>query len=769
MHHNTQVTSATELKNDAASLKAQWWDNFFEGTEDALVLCDSKGIICNCNLRAAQFLAIPKNYSDGKKSILNYLTRETSNRVLELLKRKNGGQVTIPAITIISAEHIQLIADLQVSLLGDGYSLIVIRDASRRWRMESHVQRLLAAVEVSRDVIFMTDSEYRIVFANPSFQNVTGYTLEESLGRTADFLRAPESLAKYDEYLRCIESGYDWEGELINVKSDGIKYPVAASISPIFNNQGHFLGYAAFERDITDRKKLESELIKERNYVNSIINSLDAAVYSTDKEFRLLHINNGWKNFPQEHGFLTINTPPETGQNLLDYIKDQKKREELRAIFESVLVTGEPREIRASTPGGKHWVVKMSAWNRDNGERGLIYMVSDQTKFHELQRQLYQAQKMETVGSLAAGVAHDFNNLLMAIQVNTSVLLLKNNLENDVLAALKEIEVAAQRAGSITRQLLSFSRPSDDQETIVDFNTIVTEARQLFARSLRPDVTVKFTPADPPPMVLINTTRAHQLLLNLFINAQDAMPHGGTITVINQYRALTHEQSVKAHRPAGTIFLCCSVADTGTGIPPEIINKVFEPFFTTKEKGKGTGLGLSIVHSVVSQAGGFIELESQVGLGTTFYIYLPLSAGDSKVQPVKKKQKILRGTGRILVVDDLDLVLEVAHRFLTLLGYEVLLAHSADEAMDILLSQEKPIDLLFTDYNMTGKNGLELIMEVREKWPDMKFILSSGYIGENQQRQVEQFHNIKILNKPYNVREAAELIASMLSPDKDKD
>lgn len=748
--------------SNVAEHPRQWWETFFEASEDAMLICCADGEIKKANRRAQQLFYHLNKQQDKPINFLDSLTTETGNQAKELLNRTDGCQVTIPAVAILIQDKIQQIADLLFTPLGDGDSLVIIRDASRRRRMESHVHRLLAAIEVTRDVIFLTDSELRIVFTNPAFQSVTGYTIEEALGQPADFLRAPEELEKYHQCLKRLESGYDWEGELINIRADGTRYISSVCISPIFDKQGEFIGYASFEKDITQQKLLEEELIKEKYYVDSIINSIDSAIYTTDKEFKLFHTNDGWRNFPNKHGFLDITEPPATGRSLLDYINDSEKRSELKAIFECVLADGQSRELRSSC-GNRHWLIKISPWQVNGENRGIIYMVTDQTRFYELQRQLYQAQKMETVGALAAGVAHDFNNLLMAIQVNTSLLLMKSDLDESMYSTLKEIETAAERAASITKQLLSFSRPSDDQDVVVDFNSIANEARQLFMRSLRHDVEVQVVPVEPPPKVLINPTRAHQVLLNLFINAQDAMPKGGTITVINQYRQLTHEQSIKARKPPGTVFLCCSVSDTGTGIPPEIMRKIFEPFFTTKEKGKGTGLGLSIVNNIVLQAGGFIEVFSEVGKGTTFDIYFPITTHELKQKEKKDAPKVLKGHGRILVVDDLDLVLEVAQRFLSLLGYEVLVAHSVDEALDVLASAEKPIDLVLTDYNMNGRNGIDLIYEAREKWNNLKFILTSGYIGEAERQKVESIPGVKILNKPYNVREAADLIVSLLS------
>lgn len=756
-----------QVKEEMGNSSRQWWESIFESNDDAMVVCAQNGSIIKANRRARQGLLF-RAFTNQSHSVnlLNFLTEETAGKVVDILNKKNGSQPYLSAVSVINTDEILAIADLIFTPLKNDCWLVTIRDVSRRWRMEAHVNRLLAAVEVTRDIVFLTDSNLRIIFTNPAFQAITGYTLEDTLGRSSEFLRAPEERQRYRECLKLIKNGYDWEGEFVNIKSDGTHYVVSACISPIYDKEGNFLGLASFEKDITRQKELEAELVLERNYISSIVNCIDAAVYTTDKEFKIFHVNDGWKTFPPHHGHLCVTSPPETGKSFFEYVTDETKRDELKAIFESVMKDGKPRELRINH-NEKCWSVKISSWQINGDSKGIIYMVSDQTKFHDLERQLFQAQKMETVGALAAGVAHDFNNLLMAIQVNSSLLLLRDDLDKSLKNIVKEIETASQKAAAITKQLLSFSRPSNDQDIVVDFNVIVEEAKQLFQTSLRQNIEVRIVPAEPSPRVLINPTRAHQVLLNLFINAQDAMPHGGKIYVKNSYKSLTHEQAIKARKPAGSLFLCCSVSDTGTGIPPEIMPKIFEPFFTTKEKGKGTGLGLSIVQSIVIQSGGFIEVSSVVGEGTTFDIYLPITTEEVQTVPQQTETKIYKGHGRLLVVDDIDLVLEVAHRFLTILGYEVLVAHDAEEALQIIYSQDKPIDLLFTDYNMSGKNGIELIYEVREMYPDMKFILTSGYIGEEEKNEIQQLPGVRILQKPYNVREAAELIGLLLNQGKE--
>jgi two-component system cell cycle sensor histidine kinase/response regulator CckA len=327
---------------------------------------------------------------------------------------------------------------------------------------------------------------------------------------------------------------------------------------------------------------------------------------------------------------------------------------------------------------------------------------------------------------------------------------------------LDQAEQAAARASSLSQQLMSFSRASEEKVVVLDFNQVLSETAELAKRILRCKVTLKLLPAAEPIKVQMDATRATQALLNLCVNGNDAMPDGGTLTITTALVALDTAQAAKARKAPGVVFARCSVSDTGTGIPPEVLPRIFNPFFTTKEKGKGTGLGLSIVHGVVVKAGGFIDVESQIGAGTTFHLYLPIDQGPVTKSNTEFLQQIKSGSGRLLVVDDLDLVLEFAANFLEQAGYEVLTAHSAEAALKILSEQSVPVDLLFTDYTMPGRNGWQLIQEVTERWPKMQCLLASGYLDDAERSQMTQLAGLRILNKPYGISEATTVIAGML-------
>ena len=476
--------------------------------------------------------------------------------------------------------------DLEIVALDGDFNLVVFKDFGNRLRLESHIQRLITAIDATPDVFLVTDADMRITFVNPAFQSLTGYSLEEVLGRTDDFLRAPQQVEKVSAYRAQVSQGIEWIGEFVNRRRNGETYHVESTISPISDFTGHFMGYVVCERDITVRKHLEDELRTERDFVQSILQSLDGAIYSLDCEFRLTHANNGWRHLPAEHGGVRLNGAPETGRALLDHVPDPARREELRALFQSVITSGRPQDNHFHAPDGRHWLVKVSPWINRAQMRGLICNITDQTRHHELQNQLFQAQKMEIIGTLAAGVAHDFNNLLQVIRGHTSLVLMQASNDSPVRQGLEKVDLAAVRAAEITQQLLSFSRVSDERRVVLDLNKIIKEAHQLGRRNLRSNVVVELNATPQPLRVKMDPTKASQAVLNFCVNAQDAMPDGGQLTLTNSIVEPAPELAARRNLPAGARYARCSVSDTGCGIRPDHLARIFEPFLHHQGKEK---------------------------------------------------------------------------------------------------------------------------------------------------------------------------------------
>jgi len=386
--------------------------------------------------------------------------------------------------------------------------------------------------------------------------------------------------------------------------------------------------------------------------------------------------------------------------------------------------------------------------------RAVHCYVQDITDRLNLEAQLRQAQKMECVGQLAAGVAHDFNNLLTIIQGHAGMLMSRSDLPPKLLEASRNVYEAAERAATLTRQLLMFSRKNLMQARPLDLRDIVGNLSKMLQRLLGETITLQFQSPASLPLVSGDAGMLEQVLLNLAVNARDAMPKGGRLTI-----ALAEADVDQAHvatHPPGRVgrFVCLRVTDSGCGMDAATLGRIFEPFFTTKEPGKGTGLGLATVYGIVQQHQGWIEVVSQVGVGTTFSIYLPPlaeAAVPAQKQPAEQAAAPVRGgQERVLVVEDEPVLLELAVTVLQEHGYQVASASTGAEALSVWKARPGGFDLLLTDMVLPeGLSGLELAEQLRALKPDLKVLLTSGYgiddIGQEAARRL----GARLLQKPY--------------------
>jgi nitrogen-specific signal transduction histidine kinase/CheY-like chemotaxis protein len=380
------------------------------------------------------------------------------------------------------------------------------------------------------------------------------------------------------------------------------------------------------------------------------------------------------------------------------------------------------------------------------------------TERRQLESQLRQAQKLESVGQLAGGVAHDFNNILAAIMMHLSLLHQNPNLDEETAEALKELESEAKRAANLTRQLLMFSRRSVMQMRVMDVNETVQNLLKMLRRLLGEHIVVQFESDKDLPTVEGDTGMLEQVLMNLAVNARDAMPKGGSL-IINTSLVNVDAEHAKGNseRRIGK-FVRLAVTDTGTGMEDAIIKRIFEPFFTTKEIGKGTGLGLPTAYGIVKQHQGWLEVDSKVGSGSTFMVYLPAKA--ESVRPAEihgASFPTLRGSGTVLLVEDEDIVRRPIGTYLRKLGYQVIEAANGNQALALWRDHRDEIDLLYTDMVMPeGVTGLELAERLVIEKPTLRIIISSGYSTEFSAHGVTTEAGFIYLPKP----SASAIIAS---------
>jgi len=422
----------------------------------------------------------------------------------------------------------------------------------------------------------------------------------------------------------------------------------------------------------------------------------------------------------------------------------------------------EHRIVRAD--GSVRWVHERAHLVRDAEGKPLrmIGTVQDVTERRQLEEQLLQSQKMEAIGRLAGGIAHDLNNALTAIAGYAELALGEVPAGHPARNDVEEIRRAAERAGSVTRQLLAFSRKRLLEPRVFDLNETVADIGRLLSRLLGADVHVQLRLADTPLPVVGDPGQVEQALMNLAVNARDAMPSGGRLLLATS-REQVSEDVARTHvpMPAGE-YIVLLVSDTGHGMSRDTMARIFEPFFTTKDVGKGTGLGLSMVYGTLKQSGGFIFVDSEVGQGTTFRLYFPPvipQPAPAPTAPARKPER--RGHETLLIVEDETSVRNFVASSLRHENYQLLLAASADQALAMVESHTGPIDLLLTDAMMPGRTGMELAQLLTARRPGLPVIIMSGYTEHNLSG-TDADHVAAVLQKPFTPRDLRRRIREVL-------
>jgi len=513
---------------------------------------------------------------------------------------------------------------------------LALEIADRR-RAEEERERLARAVSQSSDATMITDVNGRILYVNPAFERITGFTRDEVLGKTPRILKSgTQDTAFYRKMWATLQDGKVWQGRMVNRRKDGSVFQVDEVITPIRDENGQIVNYVAACRDVT-------------------------------------------------------------------------------------------REV-------------------------------------QLERQLMQAVKLESVGRLAGGIAHDFNNLLTSILGFAQLIMDQSDPKSPVHTQAREILHAAERGADLTRRLLTLARSRGTQMRPLDINAVVREAHQLLRRTLREDVELVTVLGEDLPSVRASNTLLEQVIINLAVNARDAMPGGGKLTIETSTEEL--DEAFCAQR-IGLIpgrYVRLRVSDTGQGMPPEVLEHIFDPFFTTKDSGRGSGLGLTTVYSIVKQLNGHIEVHSEVGRGTTVDIYLPVveEEPEAQVEIIESRSTLPRGDETIMVVEDEDTVRHLTVRMLRSLGYHVLEARHGTEALALARQYRKPIHLVISDVVMPHMGGYELVKKLREIRSDFRVMYVSGFTDRPVPAVPGISQNIPLLEKPYTRETLAHVIRTVL-------
>jgi two-component system cell cycle sensor histidine kinase/response regulator CckA len=467
--------------------------------------------------------------------------------------------------------------------------------------------------------------------------------------------------------------------------------------------------------------------------------------------------------------FVELSSEARRGAPLTAIVADSHREQVDRTLDAARNSHGEVHSVDIVLTGERARSVQLAVARLDSPAEGFAVYALDTTENKTLEVQLAQGQKMQAIGQLAGGVAHDFNNVLTAIIGFSDLLLAKHRPTDAAFADLMNIKNNANRAANLVRQLLAFSRRQTLRPEVLSLTDVLADLGNLLGRLLGEKVTFRVSHGRDLWPVKADLNQFEQVIMNLAVNARDAMPNGGQVTVrTSNVTADASREIEPGVMPPGE-YVLCEVQDTGTGIPPEIRNKIWEPFFSTKDVGKGTGLGLATVYGIVKQTGGFIFCDSEVGKGTTFRIYLPRHvAGPEEVPaetPEAKKEERradLTGKGTILLVEDEDAVRAFASRALASRGYTVVEASSGEQAIEIVESRKGAFDLVLSDVVMPEMDGPTLLKELRRRGVGTKIIFISGYAKDAFAKNLEGHSDFDFLPKPFSLKQLAAAVKSAM-------
>ena len=577
------------------------------------------------------------------------------------------------------------------------------------------------AVSTSGEVIFFTDTDGVIQYVNPQFTRVYGYSADEVVGKfTPRILKSGVLPAEhYAELWRRLVAGEAVAVDAINRAKDGRHVHIEGSANPVFDEQGALAGYFAVQLDVTKRRALDAE----RRLAQFAVNHAPDGILWVHRDGRILFANDA---LAQSLGYTREELCTMRVPDVDPDFTPQRYAEHFHAGLRHRAVSFESRHRRRD---GTVFPVDITvSYLEIDGELCGCAIVRDLTERRQLEEQFRQAQKMEAIGRLAGGIAHDFNNVLTAVVGFSELVLERVGDDRDLRSDVEEIRRAGERAGQLTKRLLTFSRQQILAPSVVDLNEVVRDAQRLLGRVIGEDVELTVTTGESPQWANVDAGQIEQLLMNLVVNARDAMPKGGRIAIAI---AGAEVDADFARRHPGAVVgpsVTLTVTDTGSGMTPDVLEHVFEPFFTTKPLEKGTGLGLSTVYGIVKQSGGYIQIESAPSLGTTVSCYFPRTGPpEALAQRQALSPGAATGAETILLVEDEEVIRNLARRALERRGYHVLAARDVADAEVLAARHDGPIHLLLSDIVMPELNGPDLAQRLVQLRPDMKVLYASGF------------------------------------------
>jgi PAS domain S-box-containing protein len=643
---------------------------------------------------------------------------------------------------------------------------LYIADVTEAYALQQRMRLLQGAVSRLEDMIVITEAAASdvatpgIVFVNEAFERLTGYTFEEVKGRTPQFMRGPETdVAQVERMRQALSLGHAVRGELIFYTKAGEKLWVDMQMAPFRAPTGKATHIVIVSREISARKRAEAELKESTERFRIVAQATVDVVWDWDLKTDMIWWGDGMR---VRFGY-RYDDKPQIGESWVQHIHPDDSDRVVTGIHAAIDGVSEKwsdeyRFVRAD--GSIAQVVDSGYVIRDEGGIAvrMVGSMVDVTEQRELEAQLRQSQRLEAVGQLTGGVAHDFNNLLTVILSNAELLETRLAHDEQMHALAEMTRIAAERGAELTSRLLAFSRRQALDPKPSNIEALARGMEGLLRRALGEQIELRIEAAEDLWDALIDPLQLESAILNLCINARDAMPDGGTVSI--ELANVCLGADVAGGERGEYVMVC--VADTGTGMDEATIARAFEPFFTTKEIGKGSGLGLSMVYGFVTQSKGRVEIDSRLGEGTRIKLYLPRAKDARQAQREEAPEDVVIGNERILLVEDDDLVRVQVAAELRELGYRVVTARNGPEALQ-LLREKEPFDLLFTDVVMPGgMNGRQLAEAARAILPTLPVLYTSGNPDIVLGEEGRLASGVHLLRKPYRQRALAAKLREAL-------
>jgi two-component system, cell cycle sensor histidine kinase and response regulator CckA len=653
-----------------------------------------------------------------------------------------------------------------VALFGFGIGLLVFillpfRAISRaQGQLRDSYSFLTRVMESSTNAIIVINLGGTIEMVNGRCDAMSGYPREELCGAPIERLFDGCAAAQVLQELEQVASGtaemVKFETDLL--RRDGTSVTICCGAAPIFQ-EGHISGTVLSVEDIMERKLAAEQLKRAKEYTENLIQAASVIIVGLDPTGVVTLLN---RTAEEVTGYSAAEL---TGENWFQRVtsaeafvevcgpRDPAEKTGTHEIFENQIIT-------------KNGAMRTISWRNspimeDGRSVGTLCFGIDITEHRMIEAQLRQSQKMESIGQLAGGVAHDFNNMLSVILGYAQLCQLEVTQGGMLWQYIYEITKAGERSRDMVRQLLAFSRKEIISPRAVNLNAHCIETERTLSRLIGEEITLSFLPSTQLWTVKIDPSQADQILINLAVNARDAMPGGGRLAVETSNVSID-EEFCHYHldaRPGD--YACLAVRDTGTGMEHELVKRIFEPFFTTKEVGKGTGLGLATVYGIVTQNNGFIEVESEPGRGTSFMIYLPRLPEETETA-FPEQPEPLTGTGTVLVVEDDAMMRSMARQLLEKIGYRVIEAETPERALSICRDKIIPLDLVLSDVVMPGMNGREMAQGIAGLRPGLKLLFMSGYPSDIVAKRGIMEPGTNYIQKPFDMEELNRKIQETL-------